>query len=170
MAIISKSAPWITYYRKVDALFKKDDEVLVVFDEENLVLSLYVDDQAKASALNVLIPMEKVYGNVTLKIKVIPPNDKFSNMRMDDALSIASVAFRDNNAVYMVRDVSGILNIVYVIFKKDVVQFFDDNLGDIHGNCSTLYEMIARDVFEDVGIKYCTDDGITSIKTRSAVF
>ena len=35
MAIIRKSAPWVTYYREVDALFKKDKEVLVVFDEEN---------------------------------------------------------------------------------------------------------------------------------------
>ncbi len=169
MAIISKSAPWVTYYRKVDALFKKDDEVLVVFDEENLVLKLYVDDQTKAEALGVLLPVEKVFGNVTLSIEVIPPNIKSTKINIEP-LDIASNAFRDNNAVYMVRDVSGILNIVYVIFRKAVVQFFDDNLGDINGNCSTLYEMIARDVFEDVGIKYCTDDGIMSIKTRSAEF
>lgn len=169
MAIIKKSAPWMTYYREVDALFKKDDDVTVVFDEENLVLSLYVDNQTKASAIGILMPIEKEFGNVVLKIKVIPPNDKTTDISRD-IISVAGYAFENNNAVYMVRSVSGLLNIVYVIFRKAVVQFFDDNIGDINGNCSTLYEIMARDVFEDIGIKYCTDDGIKSIATRSAEF
>lgn len=168
MAIIKKSAPWMTYYREVDALFKKDEEVVVVFDEENLVLKLYVDNQTKAEALGVLMPTEKVFGNVKLTINVIPPNIKSAKINNIDTLSIASDAFVNNEAVYMVRTVSGILNIVYVIFRKEVVQFFDDNIGDINGNYSTLYETIARDVFNDVGIRYCTDNGIKSITTRSA--
>ena len=35
----------------------------------------------------------------------------------------------------------------YVVFKNRVVQYWSDNLGDINGNTSTLYENIARDVF-----------------------
>ena len=50
--------------------------------------------------------------------------------------------------------------LIYVVFKNCVVQFFNDNLSDLHGNISTLYEDIAADVFEDAdipGVFFCTD-------------
>ena len=160
MAIIKKSAPWVTYYREVDALFKKDKEVFVVFDEENVELKIYVKDQIKASAIQYLMPTEKEFGNVVLKIDVIPANGKeLREVSTSNIVTIACDAFRDNDAVYMVTDVRAVFDLVYVIFRKEVVQFFDDNIGDINGNCSTLYEVIARDVFKDIGIKYCTDCG-----------
>lgn len=160
MAILTKSSPWVTYYREVDALFKRDREVLVVFDEENEELKLYVDNQAKANAIRCLIPTEKEFGNVILKIDVIPSNGKaLNNVGTPNIVDVAASAFRNNDAVCMVRDVSAVFDLVYVIFRKEVVQYFDDNIGDINGNCSTLYEVIARDVFNDVGIKYCTDCG-----------
>lgn len=160
MAIIKKSAPWVTYYRGVDALFKKDKEVFVVFDEENVELKIYVKDQIKASAIQYLMPTEKEFGNVVLKIDVIPANGKeLREVSTSNIVTIACDAFRDNDAVYMVTDVRAVFDLVYVIFRKEVVQFFDDNIGDINGNYSTLYEVIARDVFKDIGIKYCTDCG-----------
>ena len=48
---------------------------------------------------------------------------------------------------------------VYVMFKPEVVQYWDDNLGDPHGNISTLAQEIARDVFEDGnGVYFSTDE------------
>lgn len=39
-----------------------------------------------------------------------------------------------------------------------VVQYFNDDLGDAHGVCSTLYQEIAKDVFgEHEGIFFCTN-------------
>lgn len=160
MAIIKKSAPCVTYYREVNELFKKDKDVFVVFDEENVELKIYVKDQIKASAIQYLMPTEKEFGNVVLKIDVIPANGKeLREVSTSNIVTIACDAFRDNDAVYMVTDVRAVFDLVYVIFRKEVVQFFDDNIGDINGNCSTLYEVIARDVFKDIGIKYCTDCG-----------
>lgn len=160
MAIIKKSAPWVTYYREVNELFKKDKEVFVVFDEENVELKIYVKDQIKASAIQYLMPTEKEFGNVVIKIDVIPANGKeLREVSTSNIVTIACDAFRDNDAVYMVTDVRAVFDLVYVIFRKEVVQFFDDNIGDINGNCSTLYEVIARNVFKDIGIKYCTDCG-----------
>lgn len=160
MAIIKKSAPWVTYYREVNELFKKDKDVFVVFDEENVELKIYVKDQIKASAIQYLMPTEKEFGNVVIKIDVIPANGKeLREVSTSNIVTIACDAFRDNDAVYMVTDVSAMFDLVYVVFRKEVVQFFDDNIGDINGNCSTLYEVIARDVFKDIGIKYCTDCG-----------
>ena len=38
------------------------------------------------------------------------------------------------------------------------MQYYNDDLGDAYGNCSTLWQDIARRLFEDVlGIFYCTD-------------
>ena len=166
MAILTKSSPWVTYYKEVDALFKKDKEVLVVFDEENIELKIYVNNQEKASAIQYLIPNEKNFGNVILKIKVIPSNGKqLRDVRTTNIVDIASDVFRGNNAVFAVTDVRAVFDLVYVIFRKEVVQYFDDNIGDINGNYSTLYEVIARDVFNDVGIKYCTDCGKESRNT-----
>lgn len=46
-----------------------------------------------------------------------------------------------------------------MLFKKEVVQYFTDNLGDYNGYRSTLYENIARDIFGDiVGVFFCTND------------
>ena len=166
MAIIKKSSPWVTYYRGVDAPFKKDKEVFVVFDEENIELKIYVNGQAKADAIRCLMPLEKEFGGVTLKIDVIPSNgSQLRGINTTNILTIACDAFLNNDAVYGVTDVRAMFDLVYVVFRKEVVQFFDDNIGDINGNCSTLYEAIARDIFEDIGIKYCTDCGKENRKT-----
>ena len=46
----------------------------------------------------------------------------------------------------------------YVVFENKVVQFFNDDLSDIHGNKSTLYQEIAKDIFGDCdNIYFCTD-------------
>ena len=47
---------------------------------------------------------------------------------------------------------------VYVVFKKNVIQYYTDNLGDLHGIKSTLAENIARDIFvQHPGVFFCTD-------------
>ena len=48
----------------------------------------------------------------------------------------------------------------YVIFEKKVVQFFNDDLSDAHGNMTTLYKDVAKDVLgEHHGVFFCTDNG-----------
>ena len=44
----------------------------------------------------------------------------------------------------------------FAVFAKEVVQYYNDDLTDINGLKSTLYEDIARDVFDIDGINYCT--------------
>lgn len=159
MAIIKKSAPWVTYYKELNELFREDDDVLVVYDEDDNTITVYVEDEAKAGAIQYLLPTEKKFGNVTLFVNVIPSNKGSYMVNASNTLSVATDAFRDNDAVVAVTDISGVFPLVYVIFKKRVVQYFDDNLGDINGNCSTLYETMAKNVFNDVGIKFCTSNG-----------
>lgn len=150
------SAPWYNFYREVDALFAKDPEVKVVFDEEACEIKLYVENGRKADALMQLLPEEKVFGNITLKITVIP-----ANACNGSKLDAIQEAFLGNPALEYVWQASTPLgNYNYVVFKNEVVQYFNDDLSDIHGNRSTLYQEIAKDVFgENTGLFFCTEAG-----------
>ena len=157
MARVKLSAPWDEFYSEVNELFKYDEEVRVVFFEEQKKIILYVDNPAKAEALHKLLPQKKEWGKVVLLIEVIPSNKE---KKTELTRSIWSVAFEGNTAVSFIYTIDGIFSnpLTYVVFVNEVVQYFNDNLGDINGNRSMLYEDIARDVFEHVDTTFfCTD-------------
>lgn len=161
MATISLAPPWITRVSELTQLFKYDAEVHVVYNNDEREVKLYVDNTSKANALGVLLPEQVVFGNVSLKITVVPANENsvglvnFSNKEV-----LFNTAFEGNGAFSFVKSVQGIFtnNLTYVVFKNKVVQYFNDDLGDVYGQCSTLYQEIAKNVFGDVeGVYYCTD-------------
>lgn len=82
MARLKISAPWVLFYRKIEALFKNDPEVRVIFDdEESCDVKLYVENAGKADALMKLLPTVKDFGNVLLTVTVIPANGTFAPAR-----------------------------------------------------------------------------------------
>lgn len=155
MAMLKLSPPWIEFYHKVDTLFKEDSEVRVLYDDENKDLKLYVEDAEKADALTQLLPTEKDFGGVKLTIGVVSAN-KLGH----STLNLFQKAFKENPAVSYIRRVTGMFgfDFSYVVFMPKVVQYYTDSLNDINGMHSTLYQEIAKDVFEDVtGVFFCTD-------------
>lgn len=88
-----------------------------------------------------------------MKIVIIPANNDIT--RSD----LIKTALAGNPIVSYVEHIDILNNpIDYVVFEKEVVQYFNDNLGDIHGVESTLYENLAREVFEEHdGVFFCTD-------------
>lgn len=152
--------PWVTFVNEVKALFDEDPQVRVVYDNDTVGLKLYVEDAKKAEAIRMLLPLSKLYGNVSLDITVIPANvgnydfSKYTFGQLFDA------AF-DGNPVYSFsRDIDSVFTnvLTYVVFTNRVVQFFNDNLNDIYGNMTTLYQEIASDVFDiESGVFFCTD-------------
>ena len=161
MAKLKLSAPWYIKVRELEAMFKYDNEVHVVYDDEISTVTLYVDNYDKACALEALLPEEYMCGR-TLTVEVVPPNDAtsenwaFSNETKE---FLYALAFENNPAFAFSRAVQlGTNTITYVVFAKMVVQFFTDDLGDAYGNCSTLYQEIAKDIFgESEGVSFCTD-------------
>lgn len=149
------SPPWITYLKKIECLFKDDPEISTEYDEDKYSLKLYVSNEEKAEALSKLLPMTKEFGNVTMTITVVPPNKTGVNY-----LELFRKAFQNNPAVTDITSIempfSAPTN--FVIFKKEVVQFFNDDISDAHGVCSTLNENIAREVFGTTdNVYFCTD-------------
>lgn len=154
MEQIKLSSPWTCYFRAVSALFDQDPDVRVYLDEEALVLTVLVNDDVKANAISKLLPEEKVLGNVTLKIEVKPSN------AVETSASLIKSAFNGNPILAEVVEVDTPLadGLTYVLFERAVVQYFNDDLGDLNGIHSTLYEDIARDVFKDLpGTYFCTE-------------
>jgi hypothetical protein len=148
------SAPWITFVHEITALFADDPEVKVKYDEESNIVKLYVSNVDKAGALEKLIPLKKEFGNVSLTIEIIP-----ANLGECSVEELFAKAFAGNPALSYTTSYDNPLgHLTYIVFKKEVVQFFNDQLDDVNGNKSMLYQEIASDVFGgDHKAFYCTE-------------
>ena len=147
------SAPWYTYYHELEALFEKDPELSIGFDEDELVITIYVhDNDEKAYALTQLLPAIKEFGSITVRTRVIPANGK-----VESDYDLLLKAFKDN-PVFETGIQEEMTGMNYILFKKEVVQFYNDQFDDPHGYRSTLYKTIADDVFAGVnGVFFSTD-------------
>ena len=158
--IFGKAAPWYTFGREIEALFRDDPDVNVEVNDYCWDIKLYVDNAEKAEALTQIMPTKKMFGNITVTISVIP-----ANLNNESKIDLFQKAFKGNPVLSYICPSTTSFAANYVVFQNKVVQFFDDNLGDVNGNTSTLYEDIARDVFEDCdGIFFCTDKPKTEFK------
>lgn len=148
------SSPWMIFYKEIDALFKGDPDVRVEYDEDANTIKLYVENAEKADALAQLLPAEKAFGNITVRIMVIP-----ANVDSPSKLQLFQKAFEGNPAFVSTQTAKdGLYDLGYVVFQCKVVQFFSDDLGDLNGLKSTLYQDIAKDIFENApGVFFCTE-------------
>ena len=152
MENIKISPPWYTFFKEICELFKKDNDVVPVYEDEIKTITLRVATYEKAKALKKLIPSKKMFGNVTVNINI-------DYKEQDKPISeLFETAFENNPAfkyVFNFQTSTGV--ITYIVFEKEVVQFWNDDMSDPHGITSTLYESIAKDVFDSNGVIFSTD-------------
>ena len=153
MSTIKLSPPWVEFYNQVAAMFNEDPDVKVGYDEESKTINMFVDDQNKADALKQLLPAEKKFGNIVVVINVVPAN------KTKEPLDLFAEAFKNNPVFSRAVKVGGIGSNDYnfVEFRAKVCQYWNDNLGDLNGNKSILYQDLAREIFECPGILFCTE-------------
>ena len=152
------SSPWITYFHKLNALFGEDPDIKLSYDEDTNRIIFRVLNQAKADALTALLPESMSFGNVVVRIFVIPANELKTSRA-----SLIATAFSGNPIFEgVLRNNGPIMNgLTYVIFKKKVAQYYNDNLGDPNGNESCLYQDLAKDIFGQVdgeALCFCTSN------------
>ena len=161
MEKVSMVSPWMDYVHKLEAFFKKDDDVTIEFvDGEDRKIKIFVETDKKAEALEKLLPESVTFGNVSVKIIVIPANEG-----EESKAALFRAAFEGNDAISFIETVSPPFSsnpFTYVVFEKEVVQYWNDNLGDINGLRSTLYQDLAREIFAGEGestggVYFCTD-------------
>lgn len=164
MATLKLSSPWMIYYKEICAMFEDDSNVSVIFDEDAMKVKLFVEGNERAAAIDAIMSDEKDFGTVTLGIEVYPANYAEGPKKLKEAperkKDLFDLAFSSNMALSFTNEVRMLYNntFTYVVFRKEVVQYFNDDLGDAFGLCSTLYEEIARDIFKPMeGVYYCTD-------------
>lgn len=170
MAKINLVAPWDEYYNEMVAFFAEDPDVTILYDDsaDEKQIKVLVQRSYKAEALTNLLNTEKIFGNVKLNITVIPANEVTSKIKkfFKDAndgedYNLEYCHALDGNELFSYsRTIEYMMgfNAVFVVFQKKVVQYYNDNLGDLNGMKSTLAEDIARDIFiPHNGVFFCTD-------------
>lgn len=146
-------APWMEYANQIEAMFKKDPDVRFEYDVAERVVTLRVKGNDKAEAIESILPEEKEFGNITVTIKVLPANEE---MTVADTFRRA---FAENPIVsdfVTVETLWGMIN--FLVFKPEVVQYYNDNMLDLNGIKTTVYQDLAKELFGDNdGIFFCTE-------------
>lgn len=150
--------PWVTYRNEVDMLFDQDPEISVSKlkqgEDNNPIMIISTRNIGKMRAISMLIPSKISFGNVTLTTKF-----NFID-NCTTVLDIYRTAFAGNPALQDVIEITppgGTAKITYLMFQKKVVQFWNDNLADPHGNVATLYQNIAASVCKKYeNVYFCT--------------
>ena len=152
---VKSCSPWVTYVHKLNALFGQDPDIEIVFDESEMKVKLLVVGADKAASLDRLLPGSITFGNVgALTIEVVPANKEKSKA------DLFRDAFEGNPLYSRTMDIQpdGTKNaFTYVMFYKKVVQYWNDNLGDPHGNVSMMAQDLATEIFSEDGVMYSTE-------------
>ena len=158
-------APWYNYQKKLNALFESDPDIKVcslvqdTTEEADYVLNIEVRNHEKFQALDRVLPKMKTFGNISVRNIVY---DMENQSGEEYGMSLYQRLFEGNDLVADFKAVMDNLGgkHIYLRFKPEVVQFFDDDLTDYSGNWSGLAQDIAREVFEGntYGVNFCTAD------------
>ena len=136
-------SPWMIYVNRVMTLFADDDEVNIEYDDENVVLTLRVDNHNKADALFALMPSEKEFGNVTLKVNVVPCNN---DEREED---MYRRAFEGNPVLNAVAEGYGPAgDVSYALFVPEIIQLKEDDISQFDGLTTLTYAELAKSVLD----------------------
>lgn len=157
MAKLKLSPPWSIFYDEIKAMFAKDPEVKVVMDEDHYTVHVFVEKARKSAAISKILEQERKFGRITLKVVVPPPDDKEAEIFESD-IDVYKAAFENNPRLSYIQPKRCIFDTsFFVVFKNEVIQYFNDDISDVNGNCSTLAEEIARDIFIGNKPNFCTD-------------
>lgn len=161
MARLYLVSPWIEYYHKMKAMFEGDSRIRIVFDDDMMELKFYVANHL-VEALEKLIPSEMKWGDTILTNIIIPTNKQSvyilneNRPPKEDFCDLFCCNPHFSDVIYIDTIFSN--GITYVIFKKEVIQYYSDNLSDAHGVTSVLMEDLARELLKTPdGVFYCTD-------------
>ena len=143
------SPPWVTYWKKLEALFNGDPDITVgqLYDlEDRKEIWIHVADEKKYRALIELLPTYPDFGNVKVKNVISFSGPKPSVDVFQDLKDL----FADNPRVQEIKDVTDFTRTphLFINFKPEVVQFENDDTSNYCGLYSGLAADIAKEVFD----------------------
>lgn len=158
------SPPWYIHRNKLNALFKEDDQVtigeLVEGPNGQYTAEITVSDKEKQAALQQIILQNVNIGNVKLTFTFADPLD-IPQANDDVSLDTFIAAFKGNPI--LVKAMNAVnpweIPVNIAIFRKEVIQFWADNMADFYGNYNGLAVDIAREVLVPTEIIYTVANG-----------
>lgn len=160
MKQLKLAAPWVTFNKKMKALFDGDKDIVVgdIYESAatDYAFDIEVKSHKKFEALNRVLPKYREFGNVTLAIILY---DEGSTLEVEDFQELFKAVFDGNENVQDIQkraDQTG-TEFMFVRFKPKVIQFYNDDTSDFNGLWSGLAMDIAKDAFDQYdGVSFCT--------------
>ena len=152
---VKLSPPWYTYFNFLKYSIGKDRNVKVLDMKEisdvNYLIPVEVKDKDKARALATILVLHKNFGNIDVHTEVlhrgqvVKPHETPRNEC--GLIKIFEEALATNYYFEYVRFAKIFTaKIIFPVFKKEVIQFFNDDLSDLYNN----FNGVAAAVFEEV--------------------
>lgn len=144
---VGMSSPWVHYARQLGMLLTADDTTveMVSIDDTKKKVIIRSESLDKVTAFMELLPKIIIFDTVALYIDIIPANKP-------DTVAMFKTIFNNSPIVDKIVTIQpeGTSNpFTYILFKKEVAEYWDDNLGNPHGFMFDLYQNIADNVFDD---------------------
>lgn len=144
------------YFNKLSVMFGKDPDIELELERVDDITSkviIYVNDSnrpGKSDAFSKMLPSRVDFGIQRLYIDIIPTNDS----RADHKVLIDM--FYGNPIVDSF--VTDHFDRHYIVFKKDILQYYAYDRSDINGWQSVLAEDLARELITDdiTNVYFCT--------------
>ena len=129
---ISIEAPWWRFYKLLENLFAKDESIeLSNNDETKGIFEIIISsaNTCKLAAIKKVVGTEREFGNVKVAIEY---NEEESPLTLDEF----ATAFKDTGYLVDTKTATTPAGdpLYFPIMKKDVIQFYDDNIADYYGN------------------------------------
>lgn len=142
--------PWAIYAGRVMELFAEDPSVMCDYDNDSPELKLRVDGADKADAISALLPANMEFGNITLKITVVPSNV------VPDGGELFRRAFAGNPKFRDVAYGGPMGDVPYAMFEPKVVQLREDDLSKYAGVVTLTFEELAASVLDGDEARICS--------------
>ena len=144
----------MTVYKKLECMFGDDPDIEVEYNKADTI-TLRVNGSDKAEALTRLLQPEYDFGSVRLHVSVVPANREKS---LDELVENALRGNPHFSQCIRIQPDGSSNRYNYMMFVNEVAQYWSDNLGDPHGNVTTLYQELAKELLGDGDrVMYCTE-------------
>lgn len=160
-SIVSLQSPWVEHWWLVKTMFKNDDDIKIedieYLDDGKYEANIIVKDENKAAALNDVLCKVNEFGNVTLTFNIFANMNKQGDsngvVELDDYKKLFNEKIADQ--FIELQDIFGNYH-YFVVFKREVVSFYNDDLTDPWGMWNGLYQNIAEKIFVSSNVMFST--------------
>lgn len=158
---VKLSPPWWSLHRQISAMFEGDPDVsvgeLAEVSGSKKSCIILVNKRDKAAAMKAMLQTEVQISGVTVSIAVLGPDEDAIEAANGSDAQILTALLTGNPRFVGITTVHRFMaEMEYCIFKKEVVQFWNDDAASYKDVSTMLAEDIARHIFRETQVCFCT--------------